>query len=66
MVAAGYPRLGGPASARLGPTEVLALAFLDTPHSTNETGATNCYIQKTIEKEARKQTRKHRRQGMAS
>jgi len=22
----------------------------DTPHSTNETGATNCYIQKTEEK----------------
>jgi len=26
--------------------------FRDTPHSTNETGATNCYIHKTDEKHA--------------
>jgi len=26
----------------------------NTPHSTNETGATNCYIQETEEKEARR------------
>jgi len=27
-------------------------SVLETPHSTNETGATNCYIQKTEEKHA--------------
>jgi len=41
-------------------------SVLETPHSTNETGATNCYTQKTEEKEARRQTPKHRRQVMAS
>jgi len=32
---------------------VLALAFRDTPHSAKETGATNCYLQKTEEEEKR-------------